>query len=227
VQGRERDITERKRLEAEVLEISANERRRLGHELHDGLGQYLTGVALKTKALEEELAAEGSKQIRRAKELVALMSRAISQSRTLAHGMDPVHVEANGVVAALENLAAQAQDMFGIQCAFACRQERLAVSPQTAIALYRITQEAIHNAITHGQPQRIQVELALEGEQLRLRIQDDGKGFALDGKPKGGMGLRIMQYRAGSIGGNLNVRSRLGSGTQIECLVPNQQNLAG
>jgi PAS domain S-box-containing protein len=225
VQGRERDITERKRLEAEVLEISANERRRLGHDLHDGLGQFLAGVALKTKTLEEELAAEGSSQTRRAKELVAHMNQAITQSRTLAHGLDPVHVEANGVVAALENLAAQAQDMFGIQCAFACRQERLAVSPQTGIALYRITQEAIHNAITHGQPQRIQVELALEGEQLRLRIQDNGKGFAPGGKPGSGIGLRIMQYRAGSIGGSLSVQSRPGSGTQVECLVPEQLGL--
>src|SRR5258708_3829448 len=135
VQGREHDITEFKRMEKELLEISANERRRFGHELHDGLGQYLAGVALKTKTLEEILEAEGSGQTRKAKALVALVNDAIRQTRSLAHGLDPVHVEANGLVAALEKLAAQTEDLFHVKCGFVCEQERLAVNVPTGLAL--------------------------------------------------------------------------------------------
>ena len=150
-----RDITLRKRLEGKLLEISADERRRLGHDLHDGLGQFLLGIALKTKLLEETLTKEKSAEALRAREIVGLMNTAITQTRNLAHGLDPVHVEANGLVAALRKLAAQTRELFQVECVFACRQEQLDVNPQTGIAFYHIAQEAIHNAIRHGQARRI------------------------------------------------------------------------
>ncbi len=215
-----RDITLRKRLEEKLLEIGADERRRLGHDLHDGLGQFLLGIALKTKMLEEALTREKSTEAARAREIVGLVNTAIAQTRNLAHGLDPIHVEANGLVAALRNLAAQTRELFRVECVFACAREHLDVNTQTGIAFYRITQEAIHNAIRHGQAGQINVELAVDDTQLRLKILDDGKGFSPDAKSYSGMGLHIMQFRANSIGGQLTVASQPGKGTRIECAVP-------
>ena len=214
-----RDITLRKRMEKKLLEISADERRRLGHDLHDGLGQFLLGIALKTKLLADTLAKAESAEAWRAKEVVGLMNTAIAQTRNLAHGLDPIHVEANGLVAALRNLAAQTRELFQVECAFACKQEKLDVNTQTGIAFYRIAQEAIQNAIRHGQARKINLELAADDTQLCLKICDDGKGFTPNPKSFSGMGLHIMQFRISSIGGHLNIESQPGRGARIECTV--------
>jgi two-component system sensor kinase FixL len=215
-----RDITMRKRLEEKLLEIGADERRRLGHDLHDGLGQFLLGIALKTKMLEETLTKGKSAEAWRAKEVVGLVNTAITQTRNLAHGLDPIHVEANGLVAALRNLAAQTRELFQVGCAFSCKRDHLHVNTQTGIAFYRITQEAIHNAIRHGKARQINVELAVGGTQLCLTIFDNGKGFSPDSKSYLGMGLHIMQFRANSIGGHLTIESQPGKGAWIKCTVP-------
>jgi len=217
-----RDITLRRRLEEKLLEIGADERRRLGHDLHDGLGQFLLGIGLKTKMLEEVLNKEKSTEAWRAKEIVSLVNTAIAQTRNLAHGLDPIHVEANGLVAALRNLTTQTRELFQVDCVFACKLDHLDVNTQTGIAFYRIAQEAIQNAIRHGQARQISLELALENAQLRLRIVDDGKGFSPGTQTHSGMGLHIMQFRARSIGGQLNVESQpnKGRGVRVECIVP-------
>ena len=215
-----RDITLRRRLEEKLLEIGADERRRLGHDLHDGLGQFLLGIALKTKMLEEALSKGKSAEAAKAKEIVGLVNTAIAQTRNLAHGLDPIHVEANGLVAALRNLAAQTRELFQVECSFACKSEHLDVNAQTGIAFYRITQEAIHNAIRHGQARQIKVELAVDNTELCLKIIDNGKGFSPDSKSGSGMGLHIMQFRANSIGGQLTIESQPNKGARIECAVP-------
>jgi PAS domain S-box-containing protein len=222
VQGRERNVTERKQMESELLEISSGERRRYGHELHDGLGQLLAGVALKTKALEENLAAEGSAQTQKAKALVVLVNDAIRETRYLAQGLDPVHVEANGLIPALEKLAAQSEELFQVECVFTCECERFAVNAQTGVAIYRIAQEAIHNALTHGRARRLELNLALDKSHLRLSIRDNGRGFVPEQTSETGMGLRIMRYRASSVGGRLTIESHPEKGTMVECLVPRQ-----
>src|SRR5204863_4093551 len=101
-----------------------------------------------------------------------------------------------------------------------CSESALPVEPQKGLALYRIAQEAIHNAITHGQARRIEIELANDGDYLRLRIQDDGVGFEAQTNGTTGMGLRVMRYRAHSIGAVLTISSQLDRGTQVRCLVP-------
>lgn len=215
-----RDITARKQLEKTVLEISADERRRIGHELHDGLGQYLAGIAFKTKALEDNLAADSSRFARHAEKIVGLINDAIQQTRKLARGFDPVDFEVNGLPAALQNLAAQTEDLFHIECAFHCNEERLTLDTQTNVTLYRIAQEAISNAIKHGRARRIEIDLAAGKPQLSLTIRDNGKGFLPDEKNRSGMGLRIMGYRADNVGGVLSVHSEIDAGTQIKCLLP-------
>jgi PAS domain S-box-containing protein len=215
-----RDITARKQLEKTVLEISADERRRIGHELHDGLGQHLAGIAFKTKVLEENLAADSSRLTGDAEKIVGLINDAIQQTRNLARGLDPVDFEVNGLPAALQNLAAQTEDLFGIECSFHCNEERLTLDTRTNVTLYRITQEAIGNAIKHGKALRIEIDLTASKPQLSLTIRDNGRGFLLDGKPRPGMGLRIMGYRADTVGGVLSVHSEVDVGTEIKCVLP-------
>jgi PAS domain S-box-containing protein len=223
--GVAQDITERKRLEREILEISAGERRRIGHELHDGLGQYLTGIAFRAKVLEQTLADEAPPRARDANEIAQLISNAISQTRSLARGFDPVEVEGGGLVAALHNLTAETERFFGVTCAFRCCEPALRLEGHTALALYRIGQEAIHNALQHGKARRIEVELSLDTSLLCLKICDKGEGFGSDATRKDGMGLRIMDYRARSIGASLKVSSQLHVGTEICCFLPRAASL--
>ena len=215
-----RDITERRRLEKELLEISATERRRIGHELHDGLGQYLAGTAFRAKALEQALAAEGSPHAPEAKELTGFISNAITQTRTLARGFDPIEVEHSGLLISLQSLLAETKHFFNINCQFHCRNSGLEVDARTGLALYRIVQEAIHNAITHGAAEQIDIELAVDAGHLCLRIRDDGIGFQPQTGKQTGMGLRVMGYRARSIGAKLKVSSQPNQGTEIMCEAP-------
>ncbi len=219
--GVAQDITDRKELEREVLESSANERRRIGHDLHDSLGQYLTGIAFRAKALEQELAAAGSPHAREANEVAAFIGKAISQTRSLARGLDPIEVEASGLIApALQNLALATEELFKVTCRFHCPDSALRVGSPIGVALYRIAQEAIHNAVTHGDAHRIQIELKLGADHLWLRIQDDGIGFQVTKQRRTGMGLRLMNYRASSVGATLRIHSRPRHGTEVQCLVP-------
>ena len=213
-----RDVTQRIQLEKEILESSAEERRRIGHDLHDGLCQYLAGIAFRAKALEQTLAADGLPCMREAKELTALVSNAIGQARSLARGLDPIEVENRGLIAALQDLAIETEKLFEVRCLFASRMPDIKVDGQTGLALYRIAQEAIHNAIKHGAAKRIQTELKFLSDHLCLEVQDDGKGFDMGATGSNcGMGLRIMNYRARSIGAVLLVKSQPKQGTQIEC----------
>ncbi len=216
-----RDVTQRIQLEQEILETSAGERRRIGHELHDGLGQFLAGIAFRAKALEQTLAAEGLPCIREARELTTLISNAIGQTRSLARGLDPIEVENRGLIIALQDLAAETEKLFGVRCLFASRVPDVQVDGQAGLAFYRIMQEAIHNAIKHGSARRIQTELKYSDDHLCLEIQDDGAGFDAGATGAGcGMGLRVMNYRARSIGAVLLVKSQPERGTRIECRLP-------
>jgi len=214
------DISERKRLEEEVLEISARERRRVGHDLHDGLGQYLAGIAVKAQILEDDLTAASSPHKAAAKKLVRLINNAVGQTRSLARGLDPVEVEISGLVPALQKLARETEDLFHVPCELRAAPPVLKVNKFIGLQLYRIAQEGVNNAVKHGQPARIEIGLATEPTHLRLRIRDDGRGFHSDAAGNTGMGLRIMQYRAHVIGGVLKIDSGLKQGTEIQCLVP-------
>jgi PAS domain S-box-containing protein len=215
-----RDITKTRRLEKELLDISAAERRRIGHELHDGLGQYLAGIAFRAKALEQALAAEGSSHSPEAKELTAFISNAIGQTRSLARGFDPIEVESSGLLVSLQNLLTETKHFFNINCLLHCRDSELQVDARTGLALYRIAQEAIHNAITHGAARQIDIELAVDAGHLCLRIRDDGIGFQTQTGNQTGIGLRVMGYRARSIGAKLKINSQPNQGTEIRCETP-------
>jgi signal transduction histidine kinase len=228
------NITEQKNLERQMLEIAAMERQRIGHELHDGLGQYLAGIAFKVKSLEVALdAADGVLPEDRKDEvkiISALMREALSQTRRLAHGLQPIELEGSGVIAALSTLAEMSENMFDVDCNFSCNQTRLPLRPEAALALYRIAQEAIHNAVNHGSAKKIRVELSVRNGEVSFTIADDGSGFRLPPlQPAagsshiltgGGMGLRIMEYRARAAGGQFEIRTNEPQGTNIVCTFP-------
>lgn len=215
-----RDITGRKQLEEEILRIGTEERRHIGHELHDGLGQLLTGIAFKAKALQGALGQKSPPAAAELGEVVSLINGAISQTRRLAQGLDPIEIESAGLVAALRNLALEAGQLFGIECSFTCSEEEVMLNDQTGLAFYRIAQEAINNAHTHGAAKRVDIELVRMGERLELIVRNNGRAFTDEQRGRTGMGLRIMRHRARAIGGTLSILAGTRRGTTIICSVP-------
>ncbi len=217
-----RDITDRRWLEMNLLNVSDAEQQRLGTDLHDGLGQQLTGLAFMAAALRDRLKATLPSEVPQADALARLAREATVQSRALARGLHPVQLEKHGLVAALEELATQSQVLHGIVCTFRARGPLPACEHATELHLYRITQEAIRNAVRHGAARRIAITLASRGRTHRLAITDDGSGFdpALN-RNTAGRGLRLMGYRATIIGGNFSVNAHPGRGARIACLFSN------
>jgi two-component system sensor kinase FixL len=213
------DITETKRLEAEVLNISEREQSRLGHDLHDGLGQHLTGIEFMAQVLQQRLESAGRPEAKDASEITALIRQAISQTRDLARGLSPVVLQSKGLAVALEDLASSVGKHNNVTCTFTASPGL--VNPPTDIAthLYRIAQEAINNALKHGQAKTIRVQLVEDRGALELRVEDNGKGFKDPSSAAKGMGLRVMTYRAGIIGGSLELVQSSGNGVRIICRI--------
>src|SRR5271163_3957618 len=214
------DITERKHLEKAILDISAREQRRIGQDLHDGLGQHLTGIAFMAKVHETKLAEKNRSETEDAAKIVKLVNEAIHKTRELARGLLPVVSDSQGLMSALELWAAEVEDLFGISCRFQCETPVLIDDDTVATHLYHIAQEAVNNAIKHGDAQKILIRLKAEQGRGKLAIKDDGKGIAESSASTQGMGLHIMNYRAGMIGGVLEVRQDVTRGTLVTCTFP-------
>ena len=216
--GLVRDITERKRLEEEILEISDHEQRRIGSDLHDDLCQRLAGIRFSCDALRSSLSKTTTDGIvDRVEKIGTSVSEAIDRTRMLARGLSPVALDSNGLASALHELTDGVQKLFGIDCAFETKGEIAVNDAMTATHLYRITQEAMNNALKHGRPSRLRVSLIRVGDNAALKIEDNGIGFPANEPQSQGMGLRTIAYRAGMIGANLRVKSKPGRGTQIVC----------
>jgi PAS domain S-box-containing protein len=214
------DITERKQLERALLNISAREQRRIGQDLHDGLGQHLTGIAFMAKVHEAKLAERKMTDAADAAKIVRLVNEAVHKTRELARGLLPVVSDAQGLMSALQLWAAEVEDLFGISCQFACEQAVLIHDDAMATHLYHIAQEAVNNAIKHGLARKILIRLAQESGWGTLLICDDGAGIKEDRGNTQGMGLQIMSYRAGMIGGRLEVKPNSARGTSVTCVFP-------
>jgi PAS domain S-box-containing protein len=215
-----RDISDRRRLEREVLEIGSQEQRRIGQDLHDGLCQHLTGVAFALEVLGNKLGARSAPETASIRKIAELVDQAISQARELARGLQPVMLEAVGLVAALKELAEKVESLFRISCLFVCDGPVLVHDNAVATHLYRITQEAISNAVKHGKAKTVVIDLTADRGELCLKITDDGVGLGNaqgDGK---GIGLQTMEYRARLIGGTFDVLPGESGGTSVVCTVP-------
>jgi two-component system sensor kinase FixL len=221
------DITERKRLEREMLEVANREQQRIGSDLHDGLGQQLTGIALLLRGLASRLArSDGADVAGEVDKVVALVNDAIDSTRSLARGLSPIPAADDGLELALEGLAAQITGRHGVKVAVENElPESVAFDDATSTHLYRIVQEALGNALRHGRPRCASVQLRTEGEQIELAVRDDGCGFDRRAAQEAGLGLKIMRFRAQMIGGDLAVESAPGEGTTIRCHFPAQASL--
>lgn len=214
-----RDISDRIELEREILQVGEREHRRIAQDLHDGLGQLLVGAAYLTSNLRQDLAAKSLPEVRPLARILEVINEAIAQTRNLAQGLHPVEPEPNGLMVALETLAARTNKLFHVSCSFTCRQPVLIQDNTVATHLFRIAQEAITNAIKHGKPGRIDICLTETPERINLAIRDNGTGVPARQQKKPGMGLRIMRYRAGMIGGSLAIQKEADGGTVIVCTV--------
>jgi len=213
-----RDLTERRNLEREIQEISEREQRRLGQDLHDGLGQSMTGIAFLAKVLQQKLQARQIEEAEAAGNIASLINEALSQTRRLSRGLCPVVLDSNDIEAALEQLAENLRTLFSISCELHCDPTIKIADNAVAVHLYRIAQEAATNAIKHGHAKYILLSLAGNGSRVILKIKDDGTGFP--SAPKGkGMGLRVMHHRARMIGATISVRQPKEGGITVTCSI--------
>ncbi len=215
-----RDITNRKHLEKTILEISAREQRRIGQDLHDGLGQHLTGIAFMSKVQEQKLMEKGLAEAGDAAKIVNLVNEAINKTRELARGLLPVVSDAQGLMSALQQWAGEVEDLFAVSCRFQCFTPVLIHDDTVATHLYYVAREAVNNAIKHGHARQIVIRLATDGNQGALSIQDDGCGIRDIAPGNKGMGLHLMNYRARMVGGSLQVQRVSTGGTTVTCLFP-------
>ena len=211
------DITDKLRLEQEILNISEREQQRIAHDLHDGLGQLLVGVGLLTSALHKELKRKSIADARCLERIQEMIRESVAQARSLARGAHPVDPGPEGLMAALRHLCEHTERLFHVRCGFNCRQPVLMDDNQMATNLFRIAQEAVTNAVKHGKAGRIEIKLSQESGRIILAIKNDGVGMIVRRGKKTGMGLQIMRYRSGMIGGELSIQSSRSGTTTVMC----------
>jgi signal transduction histidine kinase len=215
----EREI-EQLRLEREVLEISEGERRRIGHDLHDGLGQRLTAASMGLNALVAALKADDAPALaERSEDIGRQIREAIAETRSLSHGLAPVALVDDGLMSALVSLAEGTSRGGTVRCVFECAEPICVAEAEVADHLYRIAQEAVNNALKHAAPSEIRIGLERQNGALVLEVDDDGEGLNESASLATGIGLRVMRYRARLIGGNLEIGSPPAGGTRVCCRV--------
>ncbi len=215
-----RNLTTQREMEQQLLEISAQERERIGKDLHDDLGQLLTGIGYLAQALRQQLEISSPDDMDAAKEISVFATLALSRTRMLSRGLFPTELAAQGLQPALCELAQQTERLFKIHVALNCDSSLDLGSPAGKNHLYRLVQEAVSNAVRHGQASRVEIHLAREHTQVFLRVIDNGSGFN-PGAPTGsGLGLRIMQYRARALNASLELRRHLGGGMELRLALP-------
>ncbi|HEY3656735.1 MAG TPA: PAS domain S-box protein [Steroidobacteraceae bacterium] len=211
-----RNITERKRLEQEILDVSSRERQTIGRDLHDGLGQELTGVALMLRGLATRIQKESPESVEQVNEIVVLVNQSIETARALARGLLPVNTDGGGLSFALRALADRSRTLYGFEVDFrADVAPELTLRETTASHLYRIAQEALTNTARHGRASAVAIFLLVTKGKFLLRITDNGSGFGETARSGTGMGLKIMKYRAGMIGAKLEIGPNYPHGTVV------------
>jgi len=214
-------ILEGERLEHQLLEITEKERRRIGLDLHDDLGQRLSGIALMAKGLEHKLAKSGAQEAQEAARIQALVEQAMNHASDLAHDLAALDIKENDLPGALESLAARVRELFQISCRFKTQGDLPPLEPGVVTQLYKVAQEAVTNAIKHGKTKRVTLSLAGQPDHVVLSVRNNGLPFPdLQDHPHAGMGLRIMRYRANLVGASLTIKGLGKNGTLVTCSVP-------
>lgn len=217
------EISKRVQLEREIVAVSAREQQRFGQELHDGLSQQLTGLKFKASLLEYQLESKKLPEAGDAKAISELLNEATDEASKLAHSVRPVEVESRGLMMGLRELAANTAQAHSVKCL--CRVPRPVFIHDNNVAthVYRIAEEAIANALEHGEATEIELALSETKEHVTLSVRDNGRGLSASSAERGGLGLHMMRYRARMIGGSLELRRNAGAtrrGTTVVCDFP-------
>jgi signal transduction histidine kinase len=215
-----RDVTEQRLLERRLLDTAAEEQRRIGIELHDGICQQLTGIQLFVQSLETRARRDGEVAAEPLRQLQEFIDQSAQEARRLSHSMYPMVIDVYGLSRGLPQLCAEFSTQTGVRCE--CQVEIGAHTPpaDAPIHLYRITQEALANAVRHARPSRVDVVLVQDADALILTISDDGIGIDPAQSKGEGMGLHTMQHRAQAIGARLEIGARATGGTEVRCILP-------
>jgi signal transduction histidine kinase len=216
-----RDVSELRGLEREVLTISEAEQRRIGHDLHDDLGQQLTGLAFLSQNLFRKLAAQRLPEAAEADRIASLIKDCIEQTRELARGFAPVELGPDGLRTALAELCEHVSELSAMKCQFTFARDAVLEDDNAALHLYRIAREAVNNAVRHSGGKRIDVNLSRSGGMIVLSVADDGAGpHPPEGRRAAGMGINLMRYRARTIGADLEISAGAEGGTRVVCKCP-------
>jgi PAS domain S-box-containing protein len=197
------EIEQRNKLEREIINISEAEQRRIGQELHDSLGQLLTGIAFMTRVLEQKLVKKSAPESADVAEIIKLVNQATNQARGISKGLHPVDLHSGSLASSLSELANSTQHLFAVKCDFHCDQKI---------------------AIKHGKTKKIHIKLACKEDQAVLTVENDGRDFPAESEKRGtGIGLQIMDHRVDLIAGELTIKKAAGGGTIVTCTFPVEQ----
>jgi len=211
------DITQRKKLEQALLDISEREQRKFGHDLHDGLGQRLTGLEMLSHGLAEDLKEHTADLAKQARRLNRELRETVTQARLISHSLAPVPLEGDGLMRGLMKLADSTSRIPGVICRLACDPPVCIQDVTTATHLYRIAQEAVNNALKHGRARKIDITLTERLEGVELSVENNGRPLPATKPANSGMGLNVMRYRAEMIGASLSIESGKRKGVRVTC----------
>jgi signal transduction histidine kinase len=213
------DVSERKRIQQQIIDVSGREQRRIAHDLHDGLGQELAAIIYRIKAAKSHLARAQRPEMRELETIGQLAETVLARMRDLVKVVQPVALDARGLMHGLRELARSASRLYDVDCSFTCPRPIAVKDQDMALHVFRIAQEAVHNAVKHGKPRRIAIGLVKRGHLVELSIMNDGADFepAKSRRDKG-LGLHIMTYRANVLHGDLSVTRHRPRGTLVRCV---------
>lgn len=215
-----RDISDRRQLENEILRIEEEERRNLGQELHDNLGQMLSGIGMVSRNLARKFKANGLPAADEVAQIADMIKEVDEQARKLAHGLAHIDLENEGLQVAVKQLCERFQRYSGIQCTCEISNEFKNETKSVSLHLYRVVQEALNNAMNHGEADHISVTIEVNEKYLQLVVGDDGIGFSDLENINKGMGIKTMRYRIQTLGGNLKINRTSDGWTQVVCNIP-------
>jgi signal transduction histidine kinase len=204
-------------LEEEMRETEKKERMRIGRDMHDGLGQYLTGLAFKCKAVEKRIAKLSESDAQEMSEIRDVINDSIEQVRKLSRGLVTLEVHSNMLAGDLQQIADSTKKMFGVTCTLKYSVREHVFDTVACTNIHRIVQEAITNAAVHGKADQIDIALEEKDGKLKLEIHDNGTGINEGSTKKHGVGLRIMEHRCKIMGANLSISTKKDEGTTITC----------
>jgi signal transduction histidine kinase len=213
-------VVERARADRRLADLTVQEQRRLGEDLHQGLSQQVTGLTMLARTLRQKLAGRGAPEAELAAELTNSLEAAREQVRSLSRGLFAVHLEGRDLVSALEDLAEEVCESFSLDCRVEADAGLVIAEGRLATNLFRIGREALNNAVIHARATTIRIQLRRQGARIVLEVEDDGVGLPAEAESGGGLGFRIMRDRAGLIGAELTVEPGAAGGTRVRCSVP-------